>query len=172
MSSKQNRSLRRNSRQCHETYHAWSDLRFQVIRRSTIWIFMGKSSQHSLDRSQPPRKKKKNRMQSSPLNQDDDIRSKQLGYIGNPNYYSRLIWVTGHPVSGVSNQHPKSNLKTHKLRPHQGFRGEFCPLEMFKSGTNPTHLRWPHLHLAGPADVRHGWRLVLHADMPCCDLLE
>ena len=120
----------------------------------------------------PPEKKKKNRMQSSPLNQDDDIRSKQLGYIGNPNYYSRLIWVTGHPGSGVSNQHPKSNLKTHKLRPHQGFRGEFCPLEMFKSGTNPTHLRWPHLHLAGPADVRHGWRLVLHADMPCCDLLE
>ena len=122
--------------------------------------------------STPPKKKKKNRMQSSPLNQDDDIRSKQLGYIGNPNYYSRLIWVTGHPGSGVSNQHPKSNLKTHKLRPHQGFRGEFCPLEMFKSGTNPTHLRWPHLHLAGPADVRHGWRLVLHADMPCCDLLE
>lgn len=136
--------------------------------------FHGKSSQHSLDRYHNPPLKQKNRMQSSPLHRDDDIRDNFSIY-----RESQLLHPTHlsdwHPGSGGFQSAPqiKSENTQMPATPSRIPGWKTAPWKCSNQApTQPIIWRWPHLHLAGPADVRDGWRLVLHADMPCCDLLE
>lgn len=92
--------------------------------------FHGKSSQHSLDRyHNPPQKKKQDAIITLSLHQDDDdIRRQKLGYIGNPNYYTRLILVTGHPGSGWKNSHPQIKSENTQTATPSRIQGWVLPL--------------------------------------------